>query len=568
MNMAPLQDTYHDLSPRAVLATMLAVMIALLLAALDQTIVGTAMPRIISELHGLNHYSAVITAYMIAATAVLPIAGKLSDVYGRKPFILCGVLWFMAASALCGLATGMLQLVMFRGLQGLGAGVMQTMAFSTIADLFPPSRRGRVIGLAASVFGLSGVIGPLIGGFLTDGPGWRYAFYVNLPVGFVAVAVLYFYFPHIKAQKAADFKIDYAGSVSLVASVVPLLVALSWGGRDYPWTSPVIMGMALAGLVFAVGFVIIELRAAHPIVAMSLFRNPIVSVALAMAFLTSAAMFGATLFIPLFVQSVLGSSATDSGKVLMPLTLSLLLTATAAGQGISRIGRYRPFAIAGTVVGTVGMFLLVGMDASTSYFVLARNVVIVGIGLGAAMPVFNLAVQNAVDVRVVGSATSMVQFVRSIAGTLGIAVLGSVLSNGFPTAFRQALPADVSSKISPSALDNISEAQLNMVSAGARQLETILAHFGLNSSAIANAVGDAARTALAASLHHVFEIAAGIMVCATILALFLREIPLRTTNRQEINSSEEKPDEAAELSPLSPKAAFAEQKSEEVGRTQ
>jgi EmrB/QacA subfamily drug resistance transporter len=536
----PLQDTYQDLPPRAVLATLLAVMLAMLMAALDQTIVGTAMPRIISELHGLNHYSAVITAYMIASTAVLPIAGKLSDVYGRKPFILCGVLWFMAASALCGFADSMLQLVIFRALQGLGAGVMQRMAFTTIADLYPPAKRTRVVGFAASVFGLSSVIGPLIGGFLTDGPGWRYAFYVNLPVGFVALAVLYFCFPHIRARKAANFKIDYAGSLSLVASIVPFLLALSWGGRDYPWASPVIVSMALAGVVFAASFIFVELRAADPIVELSLFRNSIVSVALSTAFLTSAAMFGATLFIPLFVQSVLGSSATDSGKILMPLTLSLLLTAIIAGQGISRMGRYRPFAIAGTALSAVGMFLLTKMDSSTSYAVLVRNVAIIGIGLGAAMPVFNLAVQNAVEARVVGSATSVVQFVRSIGGTLGIAGFGSILSNGFSSAFRQALPAGVNSKISPSVLERLAEAQLNLTSAGIRQLETILARSGLNTDAVISAVSQAARTALSASLHDVFEIAAALLLCATVLTLFLREIPLRKTNRREVDLNDEK----------------------------
>jgi EmrB/QacA subfamily drug resistance transporter len=533
------QDTYQDLPPRAVLATVLGVMIAMLMGALDQTIVGTAMPRIISELHGFEHYSAVITAYMIASTAVLPIAGKLSDVYGRKSFILYGVLWFMAASALCGFADSMLQLVMFRALQGLGAGVMQTMAFTTIADLYPPAKRGRVIGLAASVFGLSSVIGPLIGGFLTDGPGWRYAFYVNIPVGLVALAILYFCFPRIRIPKPAGFKIDYAGSLSLVASIVPLLLALSWGGRDYPWASPVIVGMMLAGLFFAASFALVELRAVHPIVELSLFRNSIVSIALATTFLTSAAMFGATLFIPLFVQSVLGSSATDSGKILMPLTLSLLLTAIVAGQGISRTGRYRPFAIAGTAISAIGMFLLTGMDPSTSHAVLVRNVVIIGVGLGAGVPVFNLAVQNAVEARVVGSASSMVQFVRSIGGTLGIAVFGSVLSNGFSPAFRQALPAAVSSEVSP-VLDSLSDAQLYLTSAGTAQLETILAGFGLKTDAVISAVSQAARAALSVSLHQVFGIAAALLFCGTVLALFLREIPLRKTNRREAELNDEK----------------------------
>jgi EmrB/QacA subfamily drug resistance transporter len=531
-------DTYQDLPPRAVFATLAGVMIAMLMAALDQTIVGTAMPRIVAELHGFEHYSAVITAYMVAATAVLPIAGKLSDIYGRKHFILGGVVWFMAASALCGFAGSMGELVIDRALQGVGAGVMQTMAFTTIADLFPPAKRGRVIGFAASVFGFAGVAGPLIGGFLTDGPGWRYAFYVNLPVGFLALAILFFCFPHIRAQKTAGFRIDYAGAVTLVASIAPMLLALSWGGRDYPWASPLIVGMVSAGVVFGALFFVVERRATHPIVNFALFRNSIVSIALSAASLTSAAMFGATLFIPLFVQSVLGSSATDSGKVLMPLTLSLLLTAVVAGQGITRTGRYRPFAIAGTALSAVGVFMLANMGSATDYSVVVRNVLIMGIGLGAAMPVFNLAVQNAVEARVVGSATSMVQFMRSIGGALGVAMFGSVLATGFSPAFRQALPADVVSSMSPAQLATVADAQLYMTPGGAKQLERILSGFGLNADAVLDAVRQAARTALAASLQDVFEIAAALLVLSTILTLFLREIPLRKTNRSEVEPSE------------------------------
>jgi EmrB/QacA subfamily drug resistance transporter len=530
----PRSNGYQDLSPRAVLATVIGVMIAMLMAALDQTIVGTAMPRIISELHGFEHYSAIVTAYMIAATVVLPIAGKLSDVYGRKPFIIGGVIWFMAASALCGFADSMLGLVIFRALQGMGAGVLQTMAFTTVADLYPPAKRGRVIGFMASVFGISSVIGPLIGGFLTDGPGWRYAFYVNLPVGFVALAILFFCFPHIRAPKAADFRIDYAGALSLVASILPVLLALSWGGRDYSWASPLIVGMLLAGILFAALFILVELRAPHPIVDFSLFRNSIVSIALSAAFLISAGMFGAILFIPLFVQSVLGSSATDSGKILMPLTLSLLVTAIIAGQGISRTGRYRPFAIAGSALGAIGALLLTRMDPSTSYLVLVRNVAIVGVGLGAALPVFNLAVQNAVEARVVGSATSMVQFVRSIGGALGVAVFGSVLATRFAPEFTRALPADIVSEVSQPRLGALADAQLYMTSAGTGRLEAILTGFGLNTDAMVGMLRQAARSALAASLQDVFELAAVLLFVATVLTLFLREIPLRKTNRREV----------------------------------
>jgi Na+/melibiose symporter-like transporter len=298
--------------------------------------------------------------------------------------------------------------------------------------------------------------------------------------------------------------------------------------------------MALAGVLFAALFVSVELRAPHPIVDLALFRNSIVSIALSTAFLTSAAMFGATLFIPLFAQSVLGGSATESGQILMPLTLSLLLTAIIAGQGITRTGHYRPFAIAGAAVSTVGVLLLTRMDPSTSYPVLVRNVAIVGVGLGAAMPVFNLAVQNAVEARVVGVATSMVQFVRSIGGALGIAVFGSVLAGRFSPEFSRALPADVVSEVSPARLGALADAQLYMTSAGTRQLEAILGGFGLHTEAMTSAFRQAARIALAASLQNVFEIAAALLLAATILTLFLREIPLRKTNRRELELKEPK----------------------------
>ena len=321
---------------------------------------------------------------------------------------------------------------------------MQTMAFTTIADLYPPAKRGRVIGFAASVFGLSSVIGPLIGGFLTDGPGWRYAFYVNLPVGFVALAILYFCFPHIRARKAANFQ-DRLRGLPVAGRVHRALPARTELGRPRLSvglaSDPV--SMALAGVLFAALFVFVELRAAHPIVDLALFRNSIVSIALSTAFLTSAAMFGATLFIPLFVQSVLGSSATESGQD------PDAPHAVASAHGDNRGSRHQPDRALPSVRDRGhgverGRRVLAHQDGAFDQLrVLVRNVAIIGIGLGAAMPVFNLAVQNAVEARMVGSATSMVQFVRSIGGTLGIAVLGSILSNDFSTAFRRALPAGV-----------------------------------------------------------------------------------------------------------------------------
>src|SRR5262245_36497545 len=251
--------TEAELPRKVVVASMAGVIAAMLLAALDGTIVGTAMPRIIAELHGFEHYAAVTTVYMLAATVIVPIVGKLSDLFGRKPFLLAGVTIFVVGSALCGAARSMTQLVVFRGLQGIGAGFSQAMAFTTIADLFPPARRGRASGIMGAVFGLESVIGPAVGGFLTDGPGWRWCFYVNLPIGIVALAILFFAFPHIVTRKTAR-RVDWLGAITLVLAVVPLLLALSWGGRDYAWSSTEIVTLVCVGLLMAVAFVFIELR--------------------------------------------------------------------------------------------------------------------------------------------------------------------------------------------------------------------------------------------------------------------------------------------------------------------
>jgi EmrB/QacA subfamily drug resistance transporter len=525
-------STDHELSPRAIFATMTGAMIAMLMASLDQTIVGTAMPRIISELHGFEHYSGVITAYLIASTAAVPIVGKLSDIYGRRFFLLFGVIWFVLASALCGLSQSMIQLVAFRGLQGIGAGIIQTMVWAIVADLYPPAQRGRVMGIMGAVFGLSSVVGPLIGGFLTDGPGWRYAFYVNLPIGFFAVLILFYFFPHVKPEKVEGFRIDYFGSLTLVAGIVPFLLALSWGGRDYAWTSHLILGLVAAGLVFSALFFRIETQASHPILPLHLFRNPIFSISVASAALIAAGMFGASLFIPLFVQSVLGTSATESGKILMPMTLSILLSAVISGQLITRSGRYKPFAILGVTTSAIGVFLLSRMDESTSYMTVVRDVLILGIGLGASMPVFSLSVQNAVERRFVGTATSTLQFMRSIGGSLGVALFGSILINQFVPAFHRAISPGILSALSPAQLSSLDNPQSYMRTEAAKRMDVLFPGFGDNGKQLLDSIRHAARTGLTTALSDVFLIAAGLLLVATVLTLFLRELPLRKTNRQ------------------------------------
>jgi EmrB/QacA subfamily drug resistance transporter len=402
--------------------------LALFMASLDQTIVATAMPRIVRDLGGFENYSGVVTAYMIASTAVMPIVGKLSDVHGRKHFLLGGILWFTAASVLCGLAQTMPQLIACRALQGLGAGTMTCAASTTIADLFPPAERGRVIGILVPISAVSSVMGPLLGGFLTDGPGWRYVFYVNLPIGLLGCAVLARFAPHIRAHKPGDFRVDYAGVAALVASVVPLLMALNGIDKDHPWFSPKVLDLGAVGLLFGLAFLWIETKAAHPILPLELFKNSIVSISLLSAAMVSASMFGVTFFLPLFVQQVLGANAKTSGAILLPFTVTFMAMVAVTGNLITRTGRYRIFAILGPAIAVVGGALLAQMGPSTTHGTLVVDIVIVGAGLALCMPVYNLATQNAVHLGLLGSATSMVNFMRAIGSSLGVAVFGSILT--------------------------------------------------------------------------------------------------------------------------------------------
>ena len=531
------QDPYN-LPPGTVRAAMAGVLTTMLMSALDQTIVSTAMPRIIAELHGFQHYAGVITAYMVASTAAVPIVGKLSDFYGRKPFLLLGVAWFVIASILCGAAHSMVELIAFRGLQGVGAGFCQAMAFTTIADLYPPARRGRVSGMMGAVFGLASVIGPAVGGFLTDGPGWRFVFYVNLPVGFLAFATLYFYFPNIRMPSQGKPKIDYLGALTLISSVVPVLLALSWGGRDYAWGSPLIMSLLTFGLVMMGLFFFVEWRAPEPIIPMRLFRNQIVWSSMAASALVAVGMFGTTLFIPLFIQTAIGTSATKSGAVMMPMTLALVFSAIVTGQLITRLGKYRNLAIFGVALTGGAMLLIAGMDINTSYATVVRNLILMGIGLGATMPVFTLAVQNAVEAHFVGVATSTVQFVRSVGGALGAAIFGSVLANRYLPAFHSLLPVNIAAQLPVDQLKQFDNPQLLSQPAAAQAIQEAFGHLGGTGESLFLAVKLAARQGLASALHDVFLMGAGLLAAATVLTFFVKDIPLRKTNRPGVGATE------------------------------
>ena len=519
-------ESFSQLRGKQVLIAMAGVLLGLLLSALDSTIVGTAMPRIIADLGGLEHYAWVATSYLLTSTAAVPIFGKLSDIYGRKWFYIGGLILFMAASALCGLSQSMLQLVAFRGLQGVAGGILTANAFAIIGDLFPPAERGKWQGVSGSVFGIASVVGPALGGWLTDGPGWRWVFYVNLPVGILAVGVLLVGLPAIRPHEPRP--IDWLGAATIVGATVPLLLAFSWGGTEYPWVSlPVIGLLALAAVMTAL-FLWTERRAAEPIIDLNLFRNRTFTVSVIAMFLVGAGMFGAIMYIPLFMQGVLGASATASGAILTPMMLSLVAASTLGGQIISRTGRYKWASVGGMALMSVGMWLQTLMGPATTNAEAVRNMIVLGLGTGLAMPTFTLAVQNAVSPRQIGAVTAAVQFFRSIGSTIGVALMGTMLTTGLQRELTSDLPAEVSAALPREALAAINPQALASPEAAAA-LQSQLAALP-NGAALFEALMNAMRTALATSLHDVFLLSAVVAMGGVVAAIFLPEAPLRRRN--------------------------------------
>jgi EmrB/QacA subfamily drug resistance transporter len=424
----------YEFSIGRVLAIYSGLMVALLLAALDQTIVSTALPRIVSELGGLSQYSWVFTAYLLATTVTVPLYGRLGDIYGRRPLFLVSISIFLVGSALCGLAQNMPELVVFRAVQGVGAGGLFPLAIATVGNIVPMRDRGRYQGLIGAVFAAASIIGPLVGGFIVDNASWRWVFYVNLPVGGLALIVITATMPKRAARR--EHSIDWLGAAVLAAATTALLLGLVWGGRQYPWLSPEVIGPLLAAVALGAGFAAIERRVPEPILPFELMRQKTIVASLVSIGLVGMAMFGTISYVPLFVQGVIGTSATSSGVVLTPLLLGAVTASLLSGQWVSRSGRLRPNALVGPIVLTAGMLLLWRMTVDTTNREAARNMVVAGIGLGLMMQVFVLSVQNAVARAVIGSATALTQFARSIGATLGVTIMGVIVNQGLPRGVR------------------------------------------------------------------------------------------------------------------------------------
>jgi EmrB/QacA subfamily drug resistance transporter len=409
------------------LITLAGLLLTLLLAALDQTIVATALPRITAELGGMAQYAWVTTAYLLTSTVLVPIAGKLSDQLGRKPLLVAGSLGFLATSLLCAQARDLPQLIAARALQGIGGGTITAAVFAAVPTLFSPAGRARIVGLFTGTYGLASIIGPLIGGLVTDSVGWRGVFYLNLPLGLFALGLLLRGYRPVVLWTQRP-RLDYPGAATLVGGLVPLLVALSLGGHELAWTSPVLLGLLGASAVLLALFVRAETRAAEPILPFGLVRSRAVGIpTLGMLFL-SGGLFATSLFTPLFVQGVIGSSATRSGSVLAPMMLAFVAGSVLLGQVIARVPRYRAIGMLGLLGAAAGAWLMAGMGLDTDYATVARNLVVVGFGLGSALSAFAIATQNAVPVAQMGVATALGASGRAIGSTLASAGFGSLLA--------------------------------------------------------------------------------------------------------------------------------------------
>ncbi len=514
-------DSNGYLSHKQILVVMGGLMTGMFLAALDQSIVGTALPRITSELGGLDKLSWVVTAYMLTATASTPLWGKISDLYGRRLLFQIAIVTFVAGSLLAGFSQNIEQLIAFRAVQGLGGGGLMSLALAVIGDIIPPRERGRYQGYFAAVFGTSSVLGPVLGGFFADGPGWQWIFYMNVPIGLVALVVTSaaLKMPHVRR----DHSIDYLGAALVVGSVSSFLLYTAWAGPDLGWGSGTGLGLIAAGVVLAVSFVLVELRATEPIIPMRLFRNSIFSIANLFGFLIGIAMFGSMIFIPVYLQVVDGMSPTKSGLAMLPMVVGIFSTSIAAGQMMSRNGRYKVYPILGASVVIVALVMLSQLTATSPYWYAGLSMYVLGAGLGFTMQILITVVQNSVDRSDIGVATSSVTFFRQMGGSFGTALFGAILSSRLAVHIADAM------KGAPAGSGSANVGDV------ANNVQAI--------KALPEPVHSLVTGAFSASLHDVFLSAVPLVAIALAVAFFLKEKPLGTRDAATPEGSAETADD-------------------------
>ncbi len=495
-----------QLPRRQLMIVFLGLMAGMLLATLDQTIVATSLPTIVGKLGGLNELAWVITAYLLTSTVVVPLYGKFSDIYPRKVVFQAAIVLFVAGSALCGLSQNMPELIFFRALQGIGGGGLMAVAQAIIGDVVAPRERGKYQGILGSVFAFASVIGPLLGGYITDNLSWRWVFYVNVPVGVIALIVTSWALnlPYRRVNHA----VDYLGALLVAGAAACLLLFTVWGGSQFAWSSPVIVGLGIAGVLLLILFLRQERSAGEPIIPPKLWSNPVFSVASTLEFLVGFALFGAVTFLPVFLQTVGGQSATNSGLLLLPLMAGVMVTSITSGMLITRTGRYKHYPIAGTLIMACGLFLLSTMTIGTPGWQSSLYMLLLGLGMGLILQVMIIAVQNSVAHADLGTATGAETFVRQIGAAFGVAIFGAIFNNRLAVNLKALLPQGAN-------ISAVSGSTVTASPTALRQLPAVIQHDVL--------------LAIARSTHVVFLSAVPLVLIAFGLCFFLRETPLRRT---------------------------------------
>lgn len=511
---------------------MIAIITAMFFAAINQTIIGVAMPRIIAKLGGMDYYSWAITIYLLTSTVSSVLVGKLSDIYGRKPFILTGIGLFSIGALLSGFSADIFQLIAYRAIQGAGAGIIMSTAFTAMGDLYEPRERAKWGGIMSAVFGVSSVLGPLLGGYIVDHLDWHWVFWIFLPIGVVAFLLIMIHFPKVEKQEGES--VDYFGSLFLTLTIVPMLLAFSWAGDGpgkYAWGSWQIISLFAATIVSLIVFILVEMKVKTPVLPLGLFKNSVFTVSNLVGFFLNAGMMGAIIYVPFFVQGVKGISPTMAGYVTMPMSIAMLATSALAGQIMTKTGKYKKMALSGLLVMTFGMVLMYFMSPVTPIYFLVIYMVILGLGIGIAMPVFSLTVQNAVAPQQLGVATATSQLFRNLGGTIGIAVMGTVMSASMSTKMTELGSMNPSSN--PAATDPALAEKLALFTNPQNlldqpKIEATLASLPPELQPMFTNMLDMIREAMSYGITTTFLTGAIVAGIAVVVALFLKEIPLRS----------------------------------------
>jgi len=515
------------------------VMVTMFFSSMNQTSVSTAIPTIIGDLHGFSLYAWIFSAYMMTSAITIPIYGKLSDVYGRRPFYLFGLIMFSLGAIISGFANSMMMLIIARAVQGVGAGAMMSMPRATIGDIFTPKERGRWMGVIGAVFGLSSILGPAIGGWITDSSlGWRWVFFVNLPFAVLAIIGVYLFLPKVRTNHEA--KLDLVGSILLVIGLIPILLGFTWAGDKYAWSSVQELSLFGFGILFLIFFFFYEKRAKSPIIEPSLFKNRIFTTSLILGTFVSMAMFGAIMFLPLFIQGVVGLNAASSGMVMSPMMISFIVGSIIVGQIMTKTGKYKRLSHISAIFMMVGLYLFMQMDVHTKYPTVILNMVILGLGIGSLMPLLNVAVQNAFPYKIMGTVNATQQFVGSLGGVIASPIFGSMLNHGFQEKIQESLPAELKQMMGSKLKDVNPQAFLTKEAQDA--LAAGFKKFGEAGMQLYHEFLHAIKVSLTSGIHQLFVLGFVFAILTFIGTFFLPESKLKGEDyfKEALEESEQK----------------------------